>query len=239
MSENLSRSAILGWIRSLGLSISRIEELGKGVILCQLLNLLDNAGLRFRENVRTESGYLSNLLLVKNYLENKSIKLFFPADRMCKLKMQDNLEVGQLFYKRWAHEGALAPEEPAPAQAVESNGAAAAQPAKCTAEAQPKARPSDCGIVQLSNDSKAFEHSLERKLSLHDSDREQLEAKVEASAKRIEELHKIAGVFENERDFYFEKLMAVEQLVLGAPTLDASIKDAMLDILYKVEYEDK
>lgn len=104
MSESLSRHFILNWLSTLRIPIPRIEDVGKGTVLCKLLTQLDSNFPKYKENPQTEHEFLNNLIIVKNYLDNKNIRLFFPIDKMCKLKMQDNLEVIQWFYKYWCKE---------------------------------------------------------------------------------------------------------------------------------------
>lgn len=96
--ENLSRTFLISWLNGLGVSTSRIEEIGKGVILCKLLSDIDSGFPRYNQRPCNEAEYLSNLVLAKNYLESKGKRFYFPADRMCKLRLQDNLEAIKWFY---------------------------------------------------------------------------------------------------------------------------------------------
>lgn len=100
----LSRKALLEWLKSLNISISSIEEIGKGDALCSLLTLLDSNFPKYKINPRNATDYSFNLKLVQAYLNGKNIKLYFPIDKMVNLKMQDNLEVLQWFHKYYEKE---------------------------------------------------------------------------------------------------------------------------------------
>lgn len=110
MTATLSRVFLVQWLNQLGIAINRIEDIGKGSAICALLKLLDDFFPKFREDPQNELDYMYNLKIVQAYMDKKGIKLFFPIERMCKCKMQDNLEVAQWFYKYWEKETNLPSE---------------------------------------------------------------------------------------------------------------------------------
>ncbi len=101
MTKRVSRKVILDWLEDIGFPISKIEDVGKGIVLCQILKQIDNGFPAFRTNPETECDYLYNLSLVKKYFMDNNTNLYLPMEKMCKLKMQDNLEVIQWFYTYW------------------------------------------------------------------------------------------------------------------------------------------
>lgn len=110
MAAALSRTFLLQWFNQLDIAIQRIEDLGKGSAICTLLKRLDESFPKFKEDPQNELDYMHNLKIVQVYMEKKGIRLFFPIERMCKCKMQDNLEVAQWFYKYWEKEKNLTNE---------------------------------------------------------------------------------------------------------------------------------
>lgn len=97
----LSKSYLLDWLHNNGVVITKIEELGCGVPLIQFINnyFTEKIDL-YKINPVTEGDYIINLTKVKQFLERKGIKLYMPIEKMIKLRMQDNLEVLQLFYTK-------------------------------------------------------------------------------------------------------------------------------------------
>lgn len=101
---NSSRSFLLKWLNDSNIPIERIEDIGKGVALCMLLKKIDQNFPIFKQEPWNENDYLYNLKLVQLYLVKKGIKMYFPIEKMVKLKMQDNLEVIQSFYRHISKE---------------------------------------------------------------------------------------------------------------------------------------
>lgn len=83
----------------MGIRISKVEEIGKGVALCELMKRIDDGLYTFKPNPWNQCDYLYNLRQVKLSLERNGIKIPFPMERMINLKMQDNLEVLQHLYR--------------------------------------------------------------------------------------------------------------------------------------------
>lgn len=53
---------------------------------------------------------------------------------------------------------------------------------------------------------------------------------------RISDPQETARVFENERDFYFEKLVLVERLLAETKTFNEDCRDRILGIMYRAEF---
>jgi EB1-like C-terminal motif len=102
--QNLSRVALLKWLDSIKIKVDKIENIGKGTALCDLMKQMDESFPKYKESPRNEQDYIYNLNLVMSYMEKKGLKPYMPIERMCKLKMQDNIEVAQWFYKFWSKE---------------------------------------------------------------------------------------------------------------------------------------
>jgi RP/EB family microtubule-associated protein len=94
-----SRTFLLKWLNSIQISIEKIEDIGKGAVLCTLIKKIDQEFPPFKKEPWNENDYIYNLKLVQLYLNKKGIKMYFPIEKMIKLKLQDNLEVIQQFYR--------------------------------------------------------------------------------------------------------------------------------------------
>ncbi|KAM0672342.1 cell cycle control microtubule-binding protein [Ordospora colligata] len=99
---NRSRQELITWMRSLGIDICGIEDLGKGAAICQVLSILyEDFPHGFITKPREEHEYLRNMKICQEFFGMKSIKLYFPVDKLVKCKMQDNLEVAQWLCKHY------------------------------------------------------------------------------------------------------------------------------------------
>ncbi|KAM0679490.1 microtubule integrity protein mal3 [Glugoides intestinalis] len=97
-----SRSSLIAWLNEHGISIEKIEEVGKGVALCELMKKIEKDFPPYKKEPRNENDYMYNLKLVRESIERRGFKMPFPIERLVKLKMQDNLEVLQNIYKNIA-----------------------------------------------------------------------------------------------------------------------------------------
>lgn len=97
--QSTSRSFLLKWLSTVAAPIERIEDVGKGVVLCILMKKLDEEFPAFKRDPWNENDYQYNLKLVELYLTKKGVKMYFPIEKMVKLRMQDNLEVAQSIYR--------------------------------------------------------------------------------------------------------------------------------------------
>lgn len=97
-----SRKELIEWIRSLGIEISAIEEIGKGAVICEILsNIHRDFPCNFVRNPAGEHEYLKNMKICQSFFSLKNIKLYFPVERLIKCRMQDNLEVAQWLSKHY------------------------------------------------------------------------------------------------------------------------------------------
>jgi len=83
-------------------------------------------------------------------------------------------------------------------------------------------------LEQLKNENQALTAS-----------RDGLQAKMDGALAEHEELSKIAKDIEKERDFYFNKVCAVEALLKEQPDQDAPIIKKIFEILYETEEDQK
>ncbi|KAM0676867.1 microtubule integrity protein mal3 [Binucleata daphniae] len=97
-----SKRDLLSWLnQTLDEPISKIEDLGRGIHYNLLFYNLDHQyPLRLvNKNAKTEHEYIKNLKICQEYMTKQNIVAHFPVNKICKCKLQDNLEFIQWFYK--------------------------------------------------------------------------------------------------------------------------------------------
>lgn len=192
---SLSRAFILKWMQDLEIPLKRIEDVGKGTALCMVLKAMDSSFPKFKEDPQTRNDYLSNLQLVQQYFERRNVKLYFPVDKMVNLKMQDNLEVIQWFYRYWAREtqeGGTEKEEVRLAQKPISG---------CKTKETPRILVSTVSHIN-SQEADTLKQGIE-----------EMKHTVLQKQLHIEKIQEHARIFQSERDFYFNKLLTIEKLL--------------------------
>lgn len=101
--ENLSRIELLAWVnRSLLAEFKKVEELCTGAAYCQLMDILFPGCLplaRVKYCTNVEHDFLSNLRLFQNALVKLKVTKTVPIDRLAKGRFQDNFEFLQWFKK--------------------------------------------------------------------------------------------------------------------------------------------
>ncbi|KAI5152305.1 microtubule-associated protein, RP/EB family [Enteropsectra breve] len=282
--NNPGRSFILSWLSSIDLHIDRIEDVGKGAVLCKILKRIDPAFPRFKESPTTEQEFIHNLAVVKKYLGSKQIKLYFPVERMCKLRMQDNLEAIQWFYKYYIKETekqglhkaiprTAAPEANENVQYsfisdsdtlcteesftqssininqynnhndikyVNSSENAAGNNTGCQTHTNDITNNITNDITNRLEQNKCFSSSSLVEIGFVSSEKtsstaeiKKLKQDLKIRNNKIEVLREFSRVFENERDFYFEKLVKIEKIVCADREMDDGIRNEILAILYE------
>ncbi|KAJ1677455.1 microtubule integrity protein mal3 [Spiromyces aspiralis] len=102
MSE--SRQELLAWVNQLlQTNYTKIEHLGTGAAYCQILDsiYLDVPLTRVKFNAKNEYEYIHNLKILQNTFTKHKIDKPVPADRLMKLKFQDNFEFLQWLKRYW------------------------------------------------------------------------------------------------------------------------------------------
>ncbi|WOO80914.1 Protein BIM1 [Vanrija pseudolonga] len=200
-----SRGELLAWLNDLLAPnvLTKVEECGKGVIYCQVLDSIygDLPMSRVKLNAKMEYEYLENFKILQKAFAKHRIDKPIPVERLVKCKMQDNLEFLQWMKKFWdlnssgaeynaaaRSGGVIAAAAPAPSRAP-----AAARPSAAAARsAAPAPRASSAG----SN------------------------AQVQLLNSQVQELQATCEGLEKERDFYFAKLRSIELIVGDRINLD-------------------
>ncbi|ORD99694.1 MARE1 [Hepatospora eriocheir] len=100
----IGKGELINWVNKLNIKISTIEDVGKGEILCLIINKYYPDKLpidKIRLNPRSQNDYLYNLSLVKSFFNSMNIRLLIPISKMINLRLQDNLEILQYFYNHF------------------------------------------------------------------------------------------------------------------------------------------
>ncbi|AFM97714.1 cell cycle control microtubule-binding protein [Encephalitozoon hellem ATCC 50504] len=234
-----SRRELIEWIKSLGIEISAIEELGKGVVICKILSLIhSDFPANFVRDPAGEHEYLRNMKACQGFFASKNIKLYFPVDKLIKCKMQDNLEVAQWLARYYSknmggRQSRECPKDEAPRALVSSSNSPHCPGCKSFREEMDV---KDNRIRELESMVAEMEGRIK-----------QLEAEKSSTTKKTpvsglkgfddEEVKSLLMAFEKERDFYFKKLFTVEKYFLEEKGIDESLKNDVLGILYEESNE--
>lgn len=234
-----SRRELIEWIRSLGIEISAIEELGKGVAICKILSLIhSDFPSNFVRNPDGEHDYLRNMKACQGFFASRNIKLYFPVDKLVKCKMQDNLEVAQWLAKHYSKNmGERKPRESTKDESLGTSASSSINP-HC----------SGCRSIRETMNIKDDRiRELESIVARMEDRITQMEAEKCAFMEQTpisgskgfedEEVKSLLMAFEKERDFYFKKLFTVEKYFLEKKGLDESLKNDVLGILYEENNE--
>ncbi|KAL7746607.1 microtubule integrity protein mal3 [Sorochytrium milnesiophthora] len=216
MSE--SRQDILAWVNNLlSLNLTKVEELGKGFAWCQVMDsiYLDAPLKRVKFSCNQEA------LFLKHKIPNA-----IPVERLVKLKFQDNIEFAQLMKKHWdAHfpghtydavgrRGGAEPAAPRDVGVKKAKSLSGSSGGLYTATATAAAPPPQAS-ERRTQAAAPINQEMERQLNV-----------------ALEQL----TTLEKERDFYYNKLRAVEIDLQRAIDENRPVKpQQVLDVLYSTE----
>lgn len=232
-----SRRELIEWIRSLGIGITRIEELGKGAIICEVLSVMHrDFPSNFIRNPSDEHEYLRNMKICQDFFSSKNIKLYFPVERLIKCRMQDNLEVAQWLARHYHRSGVVGVSKEVSEECVD--GKTCPVPGTSTI-----ANSGGCDVETREIEDQGME--VGGKVSRMERQIEQMVENERRLLEQISTLKNELGVFhgrdvkamlmafEKERDFYFNKLLMVERYLLENTGLEGDVRRDILEILYE------
>lgn len=237
--KNESRSFLLKWLNSLCIPVQRIEDIGKGVALCMLLKKIETTFPAFKKEPVTENDYFTNLKLVQLYFEKRNIKIYFPIEKMIKLKMQDNLEVIQAIYRYVIREapnlGAKNTEEVISEPEGLREGNNELQNVESEASTLEFCNEEQERLNVKDTPTKTF-FSSQNEPVVTTQLQEQLQHLKEQNRNlqsTTEKLRDCATIMQNERNFYFEKLVQIEKFLTETESKEVA-KEKILRLLYKI-----
>lgn len=224
----VGRAEILDWINALtGLGYTKIEQCASGAATCQVFDALFPGKVRLEKvnfNARREYEFIHNYKVLQAAFNRLKITKHIDVERLIRAKYQDNLEFMQWVkgyfdshanqdaanYDGSARRAALGKPDAAPAgrRPLRSSGLPArtgptrAMATGRPAPVQPRARKVPAAVVAKEN-----RQAMSRgEPVVKKSEYEALEGKLEKCENLLREA-------ENERDFFFNKLQEVENLV--------------------------
>lgn len=244
----MSRRELISWIRSLGIEISAIEELGKGAIICEILSVLHRGfPSSFIRRPVNEHEYLRNMKICQDFFNSMNLKLYFPVDKLVKCRMQDNLEIAQWLSKYYHKNcgGGVAKVHDGKEEMVDHRKPSLRDVWSGKSSTPVRAM----GSVRSENaeemESKDKVNDLAKTTAKMRSRIEQMMQNEEKLLEQISQLKSELGgfcnrdfksllmTFEKERDFYFKKLFMLERYLLENESLDENARKDMFEILYE------
>lgn len=256
-----SRRELLEWMKSLDIQINKIEELGQGTAICQLLSIMHpSSSLSYIKNPSSEYEYLKNLKVAQNFFYLNSVEVKFPISKLVECKLQDNLEMAQWLYKYYVKctknkRNVLEKSTTVISELVNttSKDTTSKSPTnKDTSNKSPTNRDTELREKNrkdiIENIKKHYEEinmKVEDKCNQLIEDNKKLNEQIKLKEEEINILKDKLGVFadnevqvlikdlEENRDFYFLILVEIEKYLTGCTNLDEGVRDDIFNILYK------
>ncbi|KAF9348929.1 hypothetical protein BGX26_012704 [Mortierella sp. AD094] len=188
MSE--SRAELIAWVNDLlGLSYTKIEQMGSGAAYVQIMDSIygDIPMSRVKFSTKHEYEYLANYKVLQNCFLLHKVDKSIPIERLMKCKMQDNLEFLQWLKRYW---DGLFPGGPYDA-AARRGGAGGNDNTNRSVSGRSGLSAGNTSLRKASPD-----HSVVLNLQ-----------------KELQEERNTVAALEKERDFYFGKLRDIEVLI--------------------------
>jgi len=239
---------LLEWINEfLGVKVMKVEECATGAIYCQLLDAIFPGKVNVKKidhKARHSWEYMKNWKIIQTLFRKESISKKIPVEKLVQGKFQDNLEFLQWFYHFFHRQSPNPPAYDTSRRQSFSNSHETKKPIKTRIptsrklidaspvgkqRVKPTAKPPTRMVKRVGlNRTNRQKHGLEKKLK---------EAKAELAQKTAEydELFKTASEMEKERDYYYEKMLAVDKCFESKP--DSEVKREVLAILYDTDSE--
>ncbi|KAG0353424.1 EB1 domain protein [Gamsiella multidivaricata] len=236
MSE--SRGELIAWVNDLlGLSYTKIEQLGSGAAYVQIMDSIygDLPMSRIKFSSKHEYEYLGNYKVLQTCFQQHKVDKSIPTDRLMKCKMQDNLEFTQWLKKYWDAYFPGGPYDAAARRGASgdvpvSNRSAAAPPRRAMNSSSSAANRSVTGrgsVMSAGNTSLRKQASPDHAVVLN-------------LQKELQEERNTVAALEKERDFYFGKLRDIEVLIQqdlerSSEMADSPLLKEIQAVLYSTE----
>uniref|UniRef100_A0AC34FCQ5 Uncharacterized protein n=1 Tax=Panagrolaimus sp. ES5 TaxID=591445 RepID=A0AC34FCQ5_9BILA len=251
----LSRHELLAWVNEcLQANLTKIEEMATGAAYCGLTDLLFPGSLQLKKvkwNSRHEVDWINNWRVLQQSWKQLGVDKPVPVEKLLKAKFQENFEFLQWFKKFFdanyeEHEydavasrvlpggkapppARVAPRPAAPRPAAPTSTTAPSN-ARRSGVAAPAAQKPPAAVPSQKPGSNGVTSGI-NVAAIEEKYKKQLEELIQENATLAES---VTGL-EKERDFYFNKLRAVEILCTEIGE-DAHVETKRItNILYEIE----
>lgn len=234
----LGKRALLDWINNfLGLKVTKVEECATGAIYCQLLDSLYPGRVDIKKvdySARQSWEYMKNWKIVQTIFKKESIPKKIPVEKLVKGRFQDNLEFLQWFYHFFHQQAPNPPEYDASSRRAlskKNDGHSAKKPGKKRGLPSAKKLVSSSPVGKKSRIVKKIPLNR-RNYQVQELQRQmkKLKADLKQKTSDYDEMFKSAKGIEKERDYYYEKMVAVDAAF--EKEADSKLKKKILRILY-------
>ncbi|XP_072297740.1 microtubule-associated protein RP/EB family member 2 isoform X1 [Eucyclogobius newberryi] len=253
--ETMSRHDIIAWVNDLVcLNYTKVEQLSSGAAYCQFMDMLFPGCIGLKKvkfQAKFEHEYIHNFKVLQQSFKKMNVDKIIPVEKLVKGRFQDNLDFIQWFKKffdanydgkeydpKEARQGqdALPPPDPGEQifnlpkkslHAASSPTAGASRMSSTTPKSTtPTSRPSS---AKRTPTAAAFTTAKGEK---------ELEAQVIQLTDQVNTLKLALEGVEKERDYYFGRLRAVEQLCQEQAEENAPFVDQLMEVLYAADEQE-
>ncbi|XP_033838526.1 microtubule-associated protein RP/EB family member 2 isoform X2 [Periophthalmus magnuspinnatus] len=252
--ETMSRHDIIAWVNDLlCLNYTKVEQLSSGAAYCQFMDMLFPGCIGLKKvkfQAKFEHEYIHNFKVLQQSFKKMNVDKIIPVEKLVKGRFQDNLDFIQWFKKffdanydgkeydpKEARQGQDAIPPPDPGEqifnlpkkshhAASSPTAGASRMSSTTPKSStPTSRPSSAKRTPTAA-AAAFPTAKGEK---------ELEAQVIHLTDQVSTLKMALEGVEKERDYYFGRLRAVEQLCQEQAEENAPFVEQLMEVLYAAD----
>eukprot|EP01119_Soliformovum_irregulare_P001827 TRINITY_DN11637_c0_g1_i1.p1 TRINITY_DN11637_c0_g1~~TRINITY_DN11637_c0_g1_i1.p1 ORF type:complete len:277 (+),score=56.19 TRINITY_DN11637_c0_g1_i1:38-832(+) len=237
----VGRVELLNWLNDLlKLDYTKVEQTCSGAAACQIMDAIYPGSVplgRVNFNAKQEYEYVQNYKILQTVFAKHTVDRHIDVPKLIKGKYQDNLEFLQWIKKYYelnsSGEGYDAVERRTQAGAKVTGApkasSKAAAPSKAPAKVATKAAAPSKASTVTPTKAPAKQASASSASAPADN------SKLQEAAQQIAELKLTIDGIEKERDFYFEKLRAIEIRCLDRPDQEDPFVKDLLKIMYATE----
>lgn len=225
----VGRVELLKWVNEfLSLKLTKVEECANGAVQCQVFDAIFPGKVPLRKvkfNARQEYEFIANYKILQDVFLKCSVNKVIPVERLIKAKYQDNLEFLQWTYEFFNRNYQGQPyDAKARRRGVKHKSTGQKQ---ATASAAPGAR----SKAPLQKPMRQKAPGTPPSAVISESEiQKRVDKQVEGMRSELEEMKALAMEIEKERDFYFDKIVKVEDICKEQE--ESEFINAVLEVLY-------
>jgi len=202
----VGRTELLAWVNDLlQVNLTKVEHCASGAIYCQIIDACHPNSVAMRKGNwmgKVDHEYIPNYKILQTAFDKNQIDRHVDVDKLIRAKYQDNLEFLQFMKCYWDREGGSIPAKPgfAPERKPVSGSKPAAQqsaPLKLATTPRTRLRDAEQSLSKSTSSVPCAELAAAKEECKKISD-------------ESKDLRETLDGLEEERDYYFKKLRAVE-----------------------------